>query len=109
MYATDTTESIVSEIDLKKLVSAILNIQYLKSQTIRRLRNDEKHVHYDLHKEVREMPGNQSIIGEFKKLRRLLQRKRPFQTELWAGQVFYDHYMLAKCKKWLKCPFTWLE
>ena len=49
MYATDTTESIVSEIDLKKLVSAILNIQYLKSQTIRRLRNDEKHVHYDLH------------------------------------------------------------
>ena len=69
MYATDTTESIVSEIDLKKLVSAILNIQYLKSQTIRRLRNDEKHVHYDLHKEVREMPGNQSIIGEFKKLK----------------------------------------
>ena len=42
MHSTDTKQSIVSETDLKKFVAGFLDIQYLKSKTIRRLRDDEK-------------------------------------------------------------------
>ena len=49
MHSTDTKQSIVSETDLKniKFVAGFLDIQYLKSKAIRRLRDDEKQVHYD--------------------------------------------------------------
>lgn len=47
MHSTDTKQSIVSETDLKKFVAGFLDIQYLKSKTIRRLRDDEKQVPYD--------------------------------------------------------------
>ena len=43
----DTKQSIVSETDLKKFVAGFLDIQYLKSKTIRWLRDDEKQVHND--------------------------------------------------------------
>ena len=61
MHSTDTKQSIVSETDLKKFVAGFLDIQYLKSKTIRRLRNDEKQASTCMKKPEKCQVDNQSL------------------------------------------------